>query len=261
MRLVLSLAMEGVPCLPFPLEPNIRWFSEARLPTRFPKRSQLDEKGEPPTHADGVVGHFSFATNTKAATLPSSLADITGDIVQNRRNALDNAAYAVSVASGRTDPKFTAFPFAGSVSQMPQALGRSKDLPPQIQSMFVGFQPYLGGDDLLWALNEMCVSDKHKMLIPIGTGVVRRAGEVRGAGFFSMPDPHRWDREKNEMELITLGPGAEFQYHFDFRVFVAINGIRVVDGHSVLTVLGDVGQKVESILDAIEMESHRLGIV
>lgn len=212
---------------------------------------------EPHPSKSGYVVHKIILT----ATLPSSLADITGDIVQNLRNALDNAAYAVSVASGRTDPKFTAFPFAGSVSQMPQALRRSKDLPPQIQSMFVGFQPYLGGDDLLWALNEMCVSDKHKMLIPIGTGVVRRAGEVRGAGFFSMPDPHRWDREKNEMELITLGPGAEFQYHFDFRVFVAINGIRVVDGHSVLTVLGDVGQKVESILDAIEMESHRLGIV
>ena len=53
--------------------------------------------------------------------LPQSLADITGDIVQNLRNALDNAAYAVAVASGRTDPKFTAFPFAGSLSQMPQA--------------------------------------------------------------------------------------------------------------------------------------------
>jgi hypothetical protein len=67
LRLVLSLAIEGVPCLPFPLEPAIRWFSEARLPTRFSKRSRLDEKGEPATHADGVVGHFSFATNTKAS--------------------------------------------------------------------------------------------------------------------------------------------------------------------------------------------------
>lgn len=67
MRLMLSLEIEGIPCLPFPLEPDTRWFSEARLPTRFARRSRLDKKGEPPTHADGVVGHFSFATNTKAS--------------------------------------------------------------------------------------------------------------------------------------------------------------------------------------------------
>jgi hypothetical protein len=67
MRLVLSIANEGVPCLPFALEPHARWFSEARLPTRFCARGRSDKKGEPPTHADGVVGHFSFATDTKAS--------------------------------------------------------------------------------------------------------------------------------------------------------------------------------------------------
>jgi hypothetical protein len=67
MRLVLSIANEGVPCLPFALEPHARWFSEARLPTRFNARGQSDKKGEPATHADGVVGHFSFATDTKAS--------------------------------------------------------------------------------------------------------------------------------------------------------------------------------------------------
>ena len=67
MRLVLSIANEGVPCLPFALEPHTRWFSEARLPTRFTSRGHDDDKCELATQADGVVGHFSFATDTKAS--------------------------------------------------------------------------------------------------------------------------------------------------------------------------------------------------
>ena len=193
--------------------------------------------------------------------LPFAIADITGDIVQNLRNALDNAGYAVSVASGKADPKFSAFPFAGSLAQMPNSLGRSKDLPQPIQSLFFGFQPYFGGDDMLWALNEMCIADKHKMVLPIGTSAVRVGANVHGKGYFSMPDPHVWNREKNEMELITVRADTEFNYEFDFRLFVAINGIRVVDGKPVLSVLHQMGCKVHSIMTVIDLESRRLGYI
>jgi len=103
--------------------------------------------------------------------LPPSIADATGEIVQNLRSALDNAAYAVAVGAGMTDPKNCAFPFARNLANIPSSIGRSKDLPKEIQSLFVGFQPFRGGNDLLWALNEMCNADKHKMVLPIGTAV------------------------------------------------------------------------------------------
>jgi hypothetical protein len=193
--------------------------------------------------------------------LPPSLAEITGDIVQNLRNALDNAGYAIAVAFGSVDPKFTAFPFAGSVGQMANALGRAKDIPPQIHPLFCGFQPYPGGDDLLWALNEICITDKHKMLIPMDAGIVRAGVDVRGLGHFSMPDRHVWDRAKNEMVLLTFDPTVDFNYNFDFGIFVAFNEIKVVGGQPVLAVLNALGSKVESILLAIEAESRRLGIV
>jgi len=62
-----------------------------------------------------------------------------------------------------------------------------------------------------------------------------------------MPDPHVWNRAKNEMELITLGPGAKYQYNFDFRVFVAFNELRLLT-QAILTVLPALFDKVESIL-------------
>jgi hypothetical protein len=193
--------------------------------------------------------------------LPVSIADTVGDIVQNLRNALDNATYAVAVASGRVNPKNAAFPFARSVAEMANSLGRSKDVPKEIQSLFCGFQPYLGGDEVLWTLNEMCVADKHKMVIPIGTGIVSAGVNVQGTGFFEMPTPHVWNRTKNEMELITLGPKAEYHYDLSFHVFVAFNDIEIVDGKPVLRVLYALGRKVQSIFMAIEAESRRLGII
>jgi hypothetical protein len=193
--------------------------------------------------------------------IPASIPDITADVVNNLRNALDNAGYAVAVASGVPDPKFSAFPFAGSVAQMANSLGRSKDVPKEIQSLFCGFQPYLGGDDILWALNEICNGDKHKMVIPIGTAMIRVAAGVEAVGYFSMPNDHVWNRAKNEMELLTLGVNTKFKYNFHFSFSVAFNNIQIVDGDPVLRVLDELCGRVERILACIEAESRRLRII
>jgi len=76
-----------------------------------------------------------------------------------------------------------------------------------------------------------------------------------------MPDPHVWNREKNEMDLLTLGPGADYKYQIDFRLFVAVNGIDCVDGKQVVSVVLTQGNIVKSIIDTIEAESRRLGYV
>ena len=195
------------------------------------------------------------------ASLPPIIADTCGEIVQGLRSSLDNATYAIAVASGKTDPKHCAFPFARSRDQMANALGRSKDLPPAIQSLLVGFQPFIGGNDLLWSLNEMCNADKHRMVIPVGAPVQRTGVSIHCTGFFSMPDPHIWNRKKNEMELFTLGPGATTNAHFELALSVAIQGVEIVDGKPVVQVLMPLGVLVERMLDTMEFESKRLGYV
>jgi len=230
------------------LKRNIQAFQRMR-----PYESVVEPHPDQPSHRVHKV--------KLTQALPTAIADITADMAQNLRNALDNAGYAVAVASGRVDLKFTAFPFAGSLAQMRNSLRRSKDIPPQIQSLFCGFQPYLGGDDLLWALNEISVADKHKMVVPIGTAIRRIGAAVEGTGYVSIPNPHIWDRTKNEMVLLTTGSQTDYKYDFNFRVFVAFNEIRVVDGEPVLRVLDTLSSKVEGILLAIEAEAYRLGFV
>lgn len=211
---------------------------------------------EPHPDKPGYVVHKVKLTQA----LPPSIGDIAGDMVNNLRSALDHAGYAVAVAAGAKDPKFTAFPFAGSAAQMANALGRSKDIPPQIQSLFCGFQPYPRGNEYLWALNEICNTDKHKIAIPIGQGVVNVGTRIRGTGFFEMPDPHVWDRTKNEMILVTFGPETEFEYEFNFRLFVAFDEIKIVGGKPLLGTLDAMGSIVERILVAVDAEARRIGI-
>jgi hypothetical protein len=65
-KLVLRTAAGGVSCLPFQFEPGSLWFSEVILTSIFSKRSRDDEHGETSTHADAVVGHYTFRDLTKA---------------------------------------------------------------------------------------------------------------------------------------------------------------------------------------------------
>ncbi len=100
-------------------------------------------------------------------SFPPDIAHITAEVVSSLRSALDGAGYAVAVAAGTRDPKSSAFPFAGSAEGMAKALnGRCKDIPPPIQSLFCGFQPYPGGNEFLWALNEVCTPINTKSLCP-----------------------------------------------------------------------------------------------
>lgn len=66
LRLVLSAAEQGVPCLPFNFHSGAHWFSEALLASAFLPRYRGDRLAEAYTHADGVIGHFRFAPESKA---------------------------------------------------------------------------------------------------------------------------------------------------------------------------------------------------
>lgn len=65
LRLVLSAAAQGIPCVPFSFLPGSPWFSEALLYSPFLSRHHGDGLAETHTHVDGVVGHFKFTPTTK----------------------------------------------------------------------------------------------------------------------------------------------------------------------------------------------------
>ena len=78
-----------------------------------------------------------------------SFANSAHDAVTNLRSSLDSAGYALAIGSGKSNPKYTGFPFADNpVNLENQIKGRSKDIPEEIYPTFRSYQPYRGGNDV-----------------------------------------------------------------------------------------------------------------
>jgi hypothetical protein len=195
------------------------------------------------------------------AQLPATLSEMAGDIVDNLRASLDHAMYGVAVASGCKKPLNAYFPFSRTAANFEANLkGRCADVPQQIYPLLRSYQPYKGGSKPLWALNEVCVANKHKLLIPIGAAAFSAGMNVHGTRF-TIPYTPVWDRGKNEMILATLGPGAEFKGHVDTGVYVAFGEIDSLDGRPAIEALDFFVRMVETILREIEAETRRLGFI
>jgi hypothetical protein len=194
--------------------------------------------------------------------IPDVFCEMTGDIVNNLREALDHAMYGVAVAAGHRDPKHAYFPFSGDATTFEANLnGRCKDVPKEIYPLLRSFEPYKGGSEALWALNEVCIANKHKLLVPVGAATIIAVLNVSGTGPVEMPYRPVWDGAKQEMELLIIGPGAQFKGNFNFGFYVAFGEIESVSGKSVVEALDLFVDMVETILGEIEAESRRLGII
>jgi hypothetical protein len=195
--------------------------------------------------------------------IPECLDVIAADAVANLRAVLDQALYAVALASGHTI-SHAKFPFKGNPDDFERAVrGKSEYLPPDILSLLRKFKSYKGGNDFLCALNDWCNADKHALLTPAGTGAVRLLFSIHTTdGFFSAPDPHVWDRSNNEIVMFTTGVETkEPKYEFAFSLYVSFDQIEVIRGKPAVGVLNTFAGIVEGILMAIEAETMRLGYI
>jgi hypothetical protein len=194
--------------------------------------------------------------------LPDGLSEITGDVVDNLRSALDHAMYAVSLASGCTKPLNAYFPFSRNATNFEANLkGRCADVPQEIYPLLRTYEPYQGGSKLLWALNQVCIANKHKLLVPIGASTFSVETVIEGTGFVSMPYTPIWDRTKNEMVMLTAEYGVKLDGHFKFGVYVAFGEIEGVDGQPALETLEAFVGMVETIINEVEAEARRIGLI
>ena len=142
--------------------------------------------------------------------MPAALPGIVFDALNSLRAALDQAGYDVAVAAGTTGHN-AHFPFRRNLSDVQyRKKARSKDFPEEIFDLMLTFQPYKGGNDLLWALNKLCNSYKHELILPIGMhsgNAVKIDRAVFHGGFRMLPFP-LWDRAKNEMVFAITQHGA-----------------------------------------------------
>lgn len=137
--------------------------------------------------------------------------------------------------------------------------------------MIRALRPYKGGNDLLWAINELNRGDKHRpRLIPVLTnsswqlgfmgvekgGAVYIMGDRRSAhlsvnqadGKLYVHANERHPYAEGEIEIVTCAPGTKF--HTDMKPLcqIAFGKIEVLKTEPVVKVLRQMRDLVEDIL-------------
>ncbi len=190
--------------------------------------------------------------------LPDLCVTLASDALHNLRDALDNVAYGLAVAAGKIHPLHTAFPFGGSAADFENNLGRCKDVPEEIHTVFRAYRPYKGGNDLLWALNKLAVTDKHKLLT---IALNSKLGDVHAEGaIHHIPVNPAWDSAKREIEIFTGFAGQPVKGKIEIGLFVAFEDVPFVAGEPALKVLDYFVELVGDILSRLDTEGQRLGI-
>lgn len=195
------------------------------------------------------------------APIPQSFTRDIVQICEGLRAALDLAGAATFRGSGK---KKTYFPFADSEANLQHTVAKNcRHLPAEIIALFCAFKPYKGtdGEGLLWALNELANSSKHRIVVPAIVGLHRMETTFSGSfneGFrLNLP---KWDAAKNQFVIAVVGTG-DFNYDLKLSISVAIDKVEYVAGKPATAVLNTLASKVESIIDATEAEARRIGLI
>ena len=192
-----------------------------------------------------------------AKILPVSIADIAADAIHNLRDSLDAAGYSIAVTVGVIRPKHTAFPFGCSAIDFRRNMkGRSKDIPVDVRNFIETFQPYRGGNDFLWALNDLCNTIKHGTgLVAVGFGSVLGEFGISKGKIIDIP-LHTWNSAKQEIVLGTFS--ADAKYDMELSPYIAFDEPSIIQGQPLVGTLNVFVDTVEGILRDLRSECLRL---
>lgn len=222
-------------------------------------------KDEPWAHvvekdSDGVTNLHKIKFTDR---LSDDLPHIVFEAANNLRAVLDQLGFAVAQLAGNPEPKSCKFPFGPTeVDMRNNSKGGCKDLPAEIRTLFEGFNAYSGGNNALWALNELANGPKHKTLYPVALGSAGMfARNMSISGNFSVP-AIRYDSANNEIVFLRVGLNAKVSYDVNVAFSVALDNVAgVVNGQHPVAALDAMRSEVESVLMATEAECRRIGLV
>ncbi len=189
--------------------------------------------------------------------IPSELELVTADAIHNLGQALDHLMCDLWRANGAHDVARKAyFPFCKSAESFPSRLNQmAQPLSLRDRDILASYKPYPGGNDLLYALHEMDVSDKHRELLAIGRAVHFFDGRLAvyppNGELFSMRRAFLKAIEDGE-PWVTFPAGSKVEYDIQISCDVAFKEIHGVKNHSVAAALREFRSIVQRIIVAFE---------
>lgn len=196
--------------------------------------------------------------------IPEIIEQAAFDLANNLRSALDQACYAIAKLSG-TDGTKSHFPFGKTLDDVlkkKKGGGGSKNIPDEVFSLILEVKPYEVGNLILWELNNICNKGKHEIITPIA-GMFKNMACLQHAKFerlVALAVPPKWDFERQEMVLATLGRNSAHTYEIRLYPFLAIGGDSAFRGSNALLVFAAMEKEVKSILTRLEEKILSLGL-
>ena len=118
---------------------------------------------------------------------PDCFALLIGDAVHNLRSALDHLAWQLVIANGQvpiSGPGGTQFRIYNPSPKPKPMQGKIQGISADAQKLIDGIKPYRGGNDDLWALEQLDVIDKHKLLIVTAFALSEIMPTWKGIGIY-----------------------------------------------------------------------------
>lgn len=138
----------------------------------------------------------------------------------------------------------------------------------EIRAIFERFKAYPGGNDALWATNEIANANKHFALKPLilarpDAFFSARITSPESFGDIVSPggDGIGWDSGKNEITLLAVQAGSKADINIHIAISIAIEGISIQGSETALTFLDAARNEVERVLMATEAECRRSGFI
>lgn len=192
--------------------------------------------------------------------LPEDLISVTADAINNLRQALDLAVYVALGATERVNPRRSKFPFAENAKAFEKDK-IYKEFPAEIKPLFRSLRPYRGGNDYLWAFNDIRNKNQHRWLNPMMVacrGSSEVSQEMRSE--FGVP-LGKWDPVNQEVIFAIFMEGKRAEYDGTLTFAVKFGQVEVVRDRPVIEILNIWAGMIESIVSKIEQEARRLGYI
>ncbi|WP_033927149.1 hypothetical protein [Sphingomonas sp. 35-24ZXX] len=197
----------------------------------------------------------------KAGQPSVKLSAIAFDIVNCVRSALDHIVYdSARMVGGNPKPKDTKFPFGKTADAAAANLGRYKDseVPDAIRPYLLAFEPYKGGQEALWEINELRNCKIHRILQSFA---MASGGVGFGNGYITQATVstcNEWDDDRGELTVMRIAPGAEYNIQMRISVRVILGDTSLLGHKPAAEIFGKFIEVGERILLGVKAESERL---
>jgi hypothetical protein len=198
--------------------------------------------------------------------IPVEWGAIIGDIIHNARTALDLLAWQMVLANGGTPNKRTKFPISSNAQEFEKRDIKHLSSASDKAIQFIrDLKPYQGGNESLWKLHCLDITDKHRLILAVGAAF----RHVEITTNVKVP----WQGKPIEFPPIAIRPadrlfplidGAKVfrieaqartegtsQDYFRFAFDIAFGDGEIVKGESVLPILQNLCNDVAQILDKV----------